>query len=143
MIADISTTIMNLLGALVIYRSVTNVLVDGESVKRYSIEKSVQAAVVPLSGLDLKNSPDGIFSTEDKIIISATLLQNGDIVKFNDNWFEVRNTVDVKGIFGIYKYLAKRIGSTEVLIGEDNVIFYDYRIGDFVLEFENGLLNGA
>lgn len=133
MIVDISSIIFNLLGTETVYRSVTNVLLNGESVKRYSSEYLIKTTIVPLAGLELKNSPEGTFSTEDKVILSATALRNGDIVRVSAgvagvpaayNWFEVRSTVDVKDLVGIYKYIAKRIGDTEVLIGEDEVIFY-------------------
>lgn len=109
MIVDISSTVLALFGVDTVYRSVTNSIVDGEATKTYSNEVQFRAAIVPLTGDDLKNSVDGQYSTEDKVIISTVKLKKGDIVSYEGSWFEVRNIVDVNGIVGIIKYIGKRL----------------------------------
>lgn len=109
MIADLQF-IIQMFGGNYQYQSKTQSYVKGELTESLADAVDIFCAVLPMDGQTLRNTPEGEYTTDDKIILtkSDTTLQNGDII-IADQSYEIRTQTDLANIVGIKKYIAKKV----------------------------------
>lgn len=144
MIADIPG-ILGKIGLLSVnqYRAVTEIIVDGEVRKTYDPPVNINCAVLPMNGQELKNTPEGEYTAEDKIVLaeSSSPIKVGDAVIYAGSAFEIKNLVDLGSIVNLRKYTAKRIATGDALVADAGPVTYNAGWDEFVETFENGLLD--
>jgi hypothetical protein len=108
-ITNLSIPLLKLLGSTNSYKVQTETTIGGETLTEYSEPVEIFCVVIPMQGADLRNSIQGEYTTEDKVIITDenATLKNGDILIYKNREFEVRNSVDVSDIVGIKKFVGK------------------------------------
>lgn len=111
MITDVFAILENLINGNYTFRTLTESHVDGELVKTYSTPITIRSAIIPLSGQELKNTPEGQYTFEDKVVLTDknSILKVGDIAVYNGTNYEIKNEIDLGELVNIKKFLAKRI----------------------------------
>lgn len=144
MIADAGIAV-DMFGSVHRYRSTTQGYSNGELVEIMGPFTDVFCAVLPMDGQTLRNTPEGEYTAEDKILLtrSDVRLKNGDIVFENNAGYEIRSVTDLSAIVGIIKYYAKRVFvNTEEMVSPDLEDFSIGDVEDFQEVFEDGLIGG-
>lgn len=142
MIADASVTV-DLFGSVHRYKTKTQGYAKGELVELMSDFKEIFCAVLPMDGQTLRNTQEGEYTSEDKIILSRpdAVMKTGDIVFENNAGYEIRAVTDLSSIVGILKYYAKRVFvNTEEMVSPDLEDFSPGDVADFEEVFEDGLI---
>lgn len=124
------------------YRVVTETILDGEAMKTYAAPVNIRCGVLPMTGQELKNTQEGQYSFEDKIVLTEAgcPIKIGDAVIADGKAFEVKIEIDVGSIAGLKKYIVKRIACGDALVAELGPVTYNAGWTEFINEFEEGLL---
>jgi hypothetical protein len=111
MITDVFAILENLINNDYTFRTLSETTLDGEIVKTYSTPISIRSAIIPFSGQELKNTPEGQYTFEDTVILTDknSVLKVGDIAVFGGTNYEIKNEIDLGELVNIKKFLAKRI----------------------------------
>ena len=92
-------------------RCKTEEYVDGELTEVFAANMNFTGAVLPMSGKELRNLPEGEYDYEDKMIItdgSVDFALGDRIVAFGSE-FEIRIKKDVSDLVNLKTYTAKKI----------------------------------
>jgi hypothetical protein len=109
-IANLASAVALLMGNYQIQRKTESYL-NGELVEAMSDPENVRCAVLPLTGKELRNLPEGEYTTEDKSVItdgSIVLNVNDRVIAFGET-FEIRRVTDVSDLVNLKVYVAKKI----------------------------------
>ncbi|HMV44720.1 MAG TPA: hypothetical protein PK079_25070 [Leptospiraceae bacterium] len=108
-IGDMSKAVSILMGDYIVKRK-TQVYEQGELVESFS-ETPIHCAVLPMTGRELRNLPEGEYDMEDKMILSdgSLDLALGDVIVAFGSEFEIRIKKDVSDLVNLKTYTAKKI----------------------------------
>jgi hypothetical protein len=110
MIVDIFSTLQNLTNRNYNFKVLTESLSGGEVIKQYSDPITIQCTVLPLTGNDLRNTPEGQYTTADRVILtSISSLKIGDILIENIIEYEIRSEINLGELINLKKYVAKKL----------------------------------
>lgn len=93
------------------YRVLTETNTNGEVTKSYSVATNLQCAVLPMTGQDLRNTPEGQYTFEDKVILTdpSIVLKPGDLIVSGGVDFEIKTMLDYSELVSLKKYIARKI----------------------------------
>ncbi len=92
------------------FKTIDEAYVTGEKTKIISTPVGINCAVLPLGAKEIRNLPEGEYTSEDKTIITDGMspLKIGDIVLAFGEEFEVRRLTDVSDIVNLKIFVAKK-----------------------------------
>lgn len=110
MIADLSSALAQFMVSAS-YKTVTETIVDGESVRTYSDALSKQFIILPMDGETLRQLPDGEYTSEDKQIFETggITLKANDIVIYKSVEYLISTVIDYTEQVNTTKYIGKRL----------------------------------
>ncbi|MBK8397434.1 MAG: hypothetical protein IPL26_19645 [Leptospiraceae bacterium] len=111
MIVDVANIIKSIgLMSMNQYRTKTESIVGGELVPTYSDPVNLECAVIPMTGVELRNTPEGLYNFEDKIILTHPInLQTGDIIISNGINYEIKTRLDYSDFVNLNKYIGRKV----------------------------------
>ena len=92
------------------YKTVSETYVKGEKTKIVSSSLPINCAVLPLGAKELRNLPEGEYTSEDKTVITdgASPLKISDLVLAFNSTYEVKRITDVSDIVNLKVFVAKK-----------------------------------
>ncbi|UMQ59615.1 hypothetical protein [Leptospira interrogans] len=94
------------------YQIPTEGYVEGEFGLSYGPEIPIKLVILPVRGLDRKNTSQGEYSQEDKVILEMSKVptfKNKYKINYLDVSYEIGPIIDYGKDFNFIKYLAKRL----------------------------------
>lgn len=109
-IGDMSKAVAMLFATYAVRRK-TESYVDGELVETFAANEDFTGAVLPMTGKELRNLPEGEYDLEDKMIITDGVIDFalGDRVVAFGSEYEIRIKKDVSDLVNLKTYTAKKI----------------------------------
>lgn len=109
-LGDMSKAV-NVLFAVYAVRRKTEAYVDGELTETFAANENFTGAVLPMTGKELRNLPEGEYDYEDKMIITdgSVDFNTGDRIVAFGREFEIRINKDVSDLVNLKTYTAKKI----------------------------------
>lgn len=109
-LGDMSKAVMVLFDIYSVRRK-TEAYVDGELTETFAANENFTGAVLPMTGKELRNLPEGEYDYEDKMIITDGSIDfaMGDRVVAFGSEFEIRIKKDVSDLVNLKTYTAKKI----------------------------------